>query len=99
MSNESENQGTASLFHPDMSVVKRARIKDYESMYQESISDREGFWNKEARTLSWYRKWEKVVDDSNKPFYKWFVGGKINVVANAIDRHLHSETKNKLALI
>ncbi len=40
-----------------------------------------------------------MLDDSNKPFYKWFTGGKTNIVANAIDRHLDSETKNKLALI
>jgi acetyl-CoA synthetase len=80
-------------------VVKQARIKEYDQRYAASIADREGFWAKEARDLHWYRKWDRVLDDSNKPFYKWFVGGKTNVVANAIDRHLLSETKNKLALI
>jgi acetyl-CoA synthetase len=99
MNKDPEKKVKDPLFHPDMSVVKKARVKDYETMYKESIADREGFWNKEARTLSWYRKWEKILDDSGKPFYKWFTGGKINVVANAIDRHLNSETKNKLALI
>jgi len=99
MTKEPEKKVTDPFFHPDTSVVKKARVKDYESMYKESVSDREGFWNKEARALTWYRKWDKTLDDSNKPFYKWFTGGKINVVANAIDRHLNSETKNKLALI
>jgi len=99
MSKETEFNGAVPVFQPDNTVVKSARIKDYEKMYQESIANREEFWAKEARSLTWYRKWEKVLDDSEKPFFKWFVGGKTNVVANAIDRHLNSETKNKLALI
>ncbi len=88
-----------SFFHPDKSVVKRARIKDYDKLYMESITDREGFWEKEAEDLSWFKKWDTILDDSKKPFYQWFVGGKTNVVTNAIDRHMSSETKNKLALI
>ena len=99
MSKEIELNGTVPIFQPDKTVVKRARIKDYEKMYNDSVTNREEFWAKEARSLTWYRKWEKVLDDSEKPFFKWFVGGKTNVVANAIDRHLNSETKNKLALI
>jgi len=99
MSKESDAKSTESLFYPDKSVVKQARIKEYDNLYKESITDREGFWEKEAGDLFWYKKWEKVLDDSNKPFYKWFTGGKTNVVANAIDRHLSSETSNKLALI
>ena len=87
------------MFHPDKSVVKRARIKDYDNLYAESITDRESFWAREANSLFWYKKWDTVLDESRKPFYQWFVGGKTNVVANAIDRHLDSETKNKLALI
>ncbi len=87
------------VFHPSKSVVKRARIKDYDNLYVESITNREDFWAKEASKLFWYKKWEKVLDDSAKPFYKWYTGGKTNIVANAIDRHLNSETKNKLALI
>ena len=95
----SNSKSTNSVFHPAKSVVKRARIKDYDKLYLESITDREGFWAKEASELFWYKKWDKVLDDSGKPFYKWFTGGKTNIVANAIDRHLDSETKNKLALI
>ena len=95
MSKESND----SMFHPDQSVVKRARIKEYDKMYEKSITDRDGFWSNEANGLFWYKKWDKVLDDTSKPFYKWFTNGKTNVVANAIDRHLNSETKNKLALI
>ncbi len=99
MTKEDQTQSNGEVFHPDEKVVRKARVKDYETIYHESVEDREGFWSKEARSLSWYRKWDRVLDDSEKPFYKWFTGGKTNVVANAIDRHLNSETKNKLALI
>ncbi|MCK5430652.1 MAG: acetate--CoA ligase, partial [Anaerolineales bacterium] len=57
------------------------------------------FWEIEAGKLMWYKKWDRMLDDTNKPFYKWYIGGKINIVANAIDRHLSSDTRNKLALI
>jgi len=87
------------FYHPSPGVVKKAKIKNYHKLYQESIEDREGFWEKEAKKLHWYKKWNRVLDDSEKPFYKWFTGGKTNIVANALDRHLHSETRNKLALI
>ena len=53
-----------------------------------------------ARTaLEWYQKWDQVLDDSSKPFYKWFVGGKTNMVLNALDRHVKSWRRNKLAII
>ena len=99
MNKKSGSPSGNAMFHPEASVVKRARIKDYDKLYRESITDREGFWAREAEELSWYQKWDRVLDDSNKPFYKWFTGGKTNVVANAIDRHLNSATRNKLALI
>ena len=49
--------------------------------------------------LEWFQKWDKVLDDSNKPFFKWFTGAKVNIVHNCIDRHLKTWRKNKLALI
>ncbi|RYX99702.1 acetate--CoA ligase, partial [bacterium] len=67
--------------------------------YKFSIENREQFWAQEAESLEWYQKWDKVLDDSNKPFYKWFTGAKTNIVHNAIDRHLNTWRKNKLALI
>ena len=63
------------------------------------LKTRERFWEIEAGKLMWYKKWDRVLDDTNKPFYKWYTGGKINIVANAIDRHLSNDTRNKLALI
>lgn len=78
------------IYSPSSSIVKKAKIRNYEKVYEESIRNREKFWEKEASHLHWYKKWNTVLDDSNKPFYKWFTGAKTNIVANAIDRHLHS---------
>ncbi len=49
--------------------------------------------------MDWYKKWDKVLDDSKKPFYKWFTGAKTNIVLNALDRHIGTEVENKIAII
>ncbi|NUQ80107.1 MAG: acetate--CoA ligase [Bacteroidetes bacterium] len=87
------------LFHPSKAVVKQANIKNYEELYSRSIRDPQGFWAEEAKKLQWFRKWDKVLDDTNKPFFKWFTGGRFNIVSNAIDRHLSNWRRNKLAII
>ncbi len=87
------------IFHPPPEVVEAANVKEYDQLYKRSIEDREGFWAEQAEQLEWYQKWDKVLDDSQAPFYKWFVGGKTNIVHNAIDRHLKTWRRNKLALI
>ncbi len=87
------------IYHPSKEVIKNAHIKDYDSVYKRSIEDPERFWADEAKKLKWYKKWNKVLDDSNKPFYKWFTGGKFNIIQNAIDRHLETWRRNKLAII
>jgi len=80
-------------------VLRKANVKEYETLYQQSIDDREGFWAAEAKKLDWFKKWDKVLDDSKKPFYRWFTGGRINIVDNALDRHQKNATRNKLAII
>ncbi len=95
----SESENLKKIYPPSEEVIRRARVKDYDSMYKYSIEHREEFWAKEAEELAWYKKWDKVLDDSNKPFYKWFVGGKTNIILNALDRHLKTATRNKVALI
>ncbi len=87
------------FYYPPKEVVDNATVKSYEDLYAKSIQDREKFWEKEAQLLDWYQPWDKVLDDSNHPFYKWFVGGKTNIIQNAIDRHLKTANRNKLALI
>jgi acetyl-CoA synthetase len=87
------------VFYPSDEVLENAVIKDYESLYQQSIDDPEKFWAERANELEWSQKWDRVLDSSNAPFYKWFLGGQTNIVSNAIDRHLKTWRKNKLALI
>lgn len=100
MSESTKNSAMNSdLYHPSSETVDAAHIKDYEALYRRSITDREGFWAEEADKLDWYKKWDKVLDDSKKPFFKWFSGGKINIIQNAIDRHLKTWRRNKLAII
>ena len=84
-------------FPPPEEFRKQANIAD-PSIYEEARRDPEGFWAKFAEELSWVRKWDKVLD-WDPPHAKWFVGGKINVSFNCIDRHLTSARRNKAALV
>ncbi len=87
------------MVHPSPDIIAQANVNDPEAARREAAHDLEGYWARRANELEWYRKWDKVLDDSNKPFYKWFVGGKTNIVLNAIDRHVRTWRRNKLALI
>ncbi len=93
------NHSEPAFYQPSNKVVSEANVKEYEALYKKSVADPQGFWADRGNELEWFKKWEKVLDDSNPPFYKWFVGGKTNIVYNAIDRHLKTWRKNKLALI
>jgi len=90
---------TTGMYLPTEDIIQQANVKEYEKLYTFSIEFPELFWTEQAEKLVWYKKWDKVLDDSDKPFYKWFQGGKINIVCNAIDRHLKTPTRNKLAII
>ena len=98
-SNKQGQEEQNHVYHPRQEVIDNANVKDYDALYKRSIEDREGFWADEAEKLDWFRKWDRVLDDRKKPFFKWFTGGKINIVHNAIDRHLTTWRRNKLALI
>jgi acetyl-CoA synthetase len=87
------------VYYPNQSVIDQAHIKDWETLAAKAGKDLAGFWGERAEELEWFKKWDKVLDDSKKPFFKWFVGGKVNIVHNCIDRHLNTSRKNKLALI
>ena len=63
------------------------------------MQDIEAFWAERAATLDWYQPWQQVLDRSDAPFFRWFCGGKTNIVLNALDRHVHTPRRNKLALI
>jgi acetyl-CoA synthetase len=94
-----QTQSETELYFPPPDIVAAANAPEYEKLYQYSLDDPESFWAERAGELEWYRQWDQVLDDSNPPFFKWFVGGKTNIVHNALDRHLKTYRKNKLALI
>ncbi|MFI9810586.1 acetate--CoA ligase [Saccharothrix variisporea] len=67
-------------------------------LYEEAKADREAFWAKQAERLSWDTKWTQVLDWSNAPYAKWFVGGKLNVAYNCVDRHVESGHGDQVAI-
>ncbi len=71
----------------------------YDEVFQRSINDPEGFWADAADNIDWYKKWDRVLDDSNKPFYRWFAGGELNTCYNALDRHIENGRAEQTALI
>ncbi|MBU4482281.1 acetate--CoA ligase [Patescibacteria group bacterium] len=74
-------------------------IRDYKKTLAKANKNPLKFWEQAAEELDWYKKWDKVLDDSKKPFYKWFTGAKTNIVLNALDRHIGTEVENKIAII
>jgi len=89
------------LFPPSPEFAAKALIPslaEYEKLARQAKDDLEGFWAKQAESLTWFRKWDRVLE-WNEPFAKWFVGGKINACANCVDRHLDGPRANKAAII
>ena len=89
------------VFPPPPEFAAKAHVKsfeEYEKLYDEAAKDVPAFWAKQAETLDWYEKWHTVLE-WNEPFAKWFVGGKINISYNCLDRHLSTWRKNKAAFI
>ncbi|HVS72211.1 MAG TPA: acetate--CoA ligase [Phycisphaerae bacterium] len=105
MATETNIESTLSerrLFAPPPEFTKHAAIKtmaEYETLYKESLESPDTFWPRMASELHWFKKWDKLLDWSNPPFAKWFVGGKINISYNCLDRHLQTHRKNKAAII
>lgn len=87
------------LYQPSHDVIASAFIKNRDEMRQEAERDLAAFWEDQAREFEWFEPWEKVLDDSNQPFYKWYVGAKTNIVYNCLDRHVQTWRRNKLAII
>ncbi len=71
----------------------------YEELFQRSIKEPEGFWGDAAKAITWEKTWDKVLDDSNKPFYRWFPGALMNTCFNALDRHVLYGRADQVALI
>jgi len=71
----------------------------YVQAYDQSINDPDKFWGAIAEDCHWYKKWDKVLDDSNKPFYRWFTGGETNTCYNAVDLHVDNGLGDQDAII
>jgi acetyl-CoA synthetase len=88
-------------FPPSKEFAAQAHIKslaEYEKLWQRAADDPEGFWAEQAKSLDWFKPWDKVLV-WNEPHAQWFVGGKLNVSYNCIDRHLKGPRKNKAAIV
>jgi acetyl-CoA synthetase len=89
------------VFKPPRDFSRRTRIKSlgqYRRVYRESMRQPAKFWAREASELVWRAKWKKVLE-WKAPFAKWFVGGKLNISENCLDRHLTGPRRNKAAII
>ena len=95
--------GEKRSFQPPKEFTESAYIKsmdEYQKLYRRSLDDPEGFWEEMAEQLTWFKKWDKVVEaDFSEGKHQWFVGGKLNVSYNCLDRHIGTWRKNKAALI
>jgi acetyl-CoA synthetase len=74
-------------FEPPAEFRERALLND-PAVYEQAAADPQAWWAAQAEELHWFRKWDTVLDDSDPPFYKWFVGGTLNVSYNCLDRHV-----------
>ena len=86
------------IFYPSEAVINAARVKDWGAELKAG-DNIDKYWSEKAEQFDWFSKWTKILDDSNKPFYKWFVDGKTNVTYNALDRHVDTHRRNKIALL
>ena len=91
------------VFPPSEAMVKSAHVSGmeaYRALYEESERDFEGFWGRLAKEhLVWSKEPTQVLDESNKPFYKWFADGELNASANCLDKHMGTPVENKTAII
>jgi len=83
-------------FDPRAEFREHALLSD-PAIYEEAERDWKGGWERQARELHWFKEWDQVLDDSNPPFYKWFVGGKLNISYNCLDRHVEAGKGERVA--
>ncbi|MDX6670489.1 MAG: acetyl-CoA synthetase [Solirubrobacteraceae bacterium] len=83
-------------FEPPPEFASRALIRDL-SEHEAAAEDPTRWWAEQARALHWFEEWDTVLDDSNPPFHKWFVGGKLNASYNCLDRHVEAGLGSRVA--
>jgi acetyl-CoA synthetase len=74
-------------------------IDEYHKVHKASIANYQQFWGAVAQELEWFKPWNRILDDSNPPFYKWFPGGLLNASHMCLDRHVRTWRRNKVAII
>ena len=84
-------------YSPSIAKVSNGDIRKAE--LEKSIKNPQEFWAEKAKAIDWFKSPTQVLDDSNPQFFKWFTDGELNICYNAIDRHVKSSRKNKLAYI
>jgi acetyl-CoA synthetase len=94
-----EKQLSGDVYYPSQDVINHAHIKNRDDLDRKAREDYPRFWESMAEELHWFQKWDKVIDDSEKPFFKWFTGAKTNIAYNCLDVHVKTYRRNKLALI
>ena len=83
-------------FPPPEALAAEANVKS--DAYERAAADRIGFWEEQARRLTWAKEWDQALDWSNPPFAKWFVGGELNIAYNCVDRHVEAGRGDKVAI-
>jgi acetyl-CoA synthetase len=83
-------------FEPPAAFRETALIAN-DSVYDEAARDPQAWWATQAEALDWFETWDRVLDDSDAPFFKWFVGGKLNASHNCLDRHVEAGRGDKVA--
>ena len=83
-------------FEPPAELAAQANVTA--QAYEQAEQDRLGFWAAQARRLTWAKEWDQVLDWSNPPFAKWFVGGQLNVAYNCVDRHVEAGLGDRVAI-
>src|SRR5258708_28779747 len=71
----------------------------YADTHRRSLEEPEAFWAEAAEAIDWERRWDRVLDDSRPPFYRWFAGAQLNTCWNALDRHVAAGRGERVALI
>ena len=86
------------IFKPNETMVRKAIVKNWDEELEKG-KDIEKYWGEKAEQFVWFKKSDKILDDSNEPFFKWFTGGKINLAYNAVDRWIETDKRNQVAIL
>jgi len=100
MSDIATEASKSQMYHPSEDVIANANVPDYMALRETALADPVAFWDARAKEMiDWYEPYDQILDDSGAPFYKWFTGGKTNMVHNALDRHMNNGNKDKVAFV